>query len=176
MEAATAGRAPARTTAPRRATAARPAPAGPAPVRRPTRRPPARRPAPARHRGGQLIQLAGDTASAVRRLPDSGLIHRLTRGRAWIGVLGILLAGIVALNVVTLSLATTAARVDQNVQALDMENPLLRSRNAQISSTARVRADASALGLALPASDEVRVIEASGDDVQVAVQRLAGVE
>lgn len=173
MEAATA-RAPARR--PRRAAATRPAPARPAPARRPTpaRRP--ARPAPRRHRGGQLIQLAGGTASAVRRLPDSSLIHRLTRGRAWIAVLGTLLAGIVALNVVTLSLATTAAQVGQNVQALDMENPLLRSRDAQISSTARVREDASALGLALPPSDEVRVVEASADDVQVAVRRLAAIE
>ena len=33
---------------------------------------------------------------------------RMTRGRAWIGVLGVLLAGIVALNVFTLSFAATA--------------------------------------------------------------------
>ncbi len=44
--------------------------------------------------------LVGRTAFAVRGLPDSGLMVRLTRGRAWIALLGVLLAGIVALNVV----------------------------------------------------------------------------
>ena len=49
---------------------------------------------------------------------------RLTRGRAWIGVLGVLLAGIVALNVVTLSFAASAGKIDQNIQALENENSI----------------------------------------------------
>ena len=56
---------------------------------------------------------------------------RMTRGRAWIAVLGVLLAGIVALNVVTLSLAASVGHIDQNIQALDQENSILRSRDAQ---------------------------------------------
>jgi len=85
--AATARKAVAPARAPRRK---RPA-LSVAPVRKP-----ARRKAPVRRPGGQLIPLAVGTASAVRGLPDSSLIVRLTRGRAWIGVLGVLLAGIVA--------------------------------------------------------------------------------
>jgi hypothetical protein len=98
---------------------------------------------------------------------------RLTRGRAWIGVLGVLLAGIVALNVITLSLAATAGRVDQNIQALDKENSILRSRDAHKSGAARVRSDAAALGLTVPTTDEVKPIGARGDDVAIAAQRLA---
>ena len=81
-----------------------------APARAPRRKPPARprKAPPARRPGGQLIPIAVGTATAVRNLPDSGLIVRLTRGRAWIGVLGVLLVGIVTLNVITLSFAAGA--------------------------------------------------------------------
>jgi hypothetical protein len=109
----------------------------------------------------------------VRQFPDSTLIVRMTQGRLWIGVLGALLAGIVALNVFTLSLTAEAGHVDQNVVALEKENSLLRSRDAQRSGSARVRADAGALGLEMAAVDEVSSIEPSRDDVAVAVQRLA---
>jgi hypothetical protein len=145
------------------------APARQAPVRKPA---PARRKAPARRPGGQLIPLAVGTATAVRGLPDSSLIVRLTRGRAWIGVLGMLLAGIVALNVFTLSLAAEAGHVDQNIQALDEENSILRSRDAQRSGAGRIRNDAAALGLG-GAVDDVVSVRAGGRDAVVAAQRLA---
>jgi hypothetical protein len=101
---------------------------------------------------------------------------RMTRGRAWIGVLGVLLAGIVALNVVTLSLAASAGKIDQNIQALDKENSILRSRDAQKSGAARVRHDAAALGLTVPSVDEVGFARAARGDVQTAAQRLAAAE
>jgi hypothetical protein len=134
---------------------------------------PARRRAPARRPGGQLIPIAVGTAAAVRNLPDSGLVVRMTRGRAWIAVLGVLLAGIVTLNVITLSLAAGAGHVDQNIQALDQENSILRSRDAQRSGTARVRSDAASLGLSAAPIDEVDYVRAGADDVKTAAQRLA---
>jgi hypothetical protein len=175
--AAPARKAPARKAPARKRTALRVAPAPKAPARKaPARKaPPRRKPArtaPAR-RGRQLIPIAVGTATAVRNLPDSGLIVRLTRGRAWIGLLGVLLAGIVALNVITLSLAATAGQVDQNIQALDRENSLLRSVDAQKSGVARVRHDAAALGLSPVAIEEVGYVTASPDDAATAAQRLA---
>jgi hypothetical protein len=131
------------------------------------------RPAPARRPAGQLIPIAVGTAARVKQLPDSSLIFRLAQGRAWIALLGVLLAGIVALNVFTLSLAATAGSVDQNVVALEKENSILRSRDAQRSGSGRVRHDAGALGLAMADVDEVTSIQASADDLAVAVQRLA---
>lgn len=162
----------ARKTAPARSPRARAAaPARkPVPVRKPA---PARRRSPARHPGGQLIPIAVGTATAVRRLPDSGLMVRMTRGRAWIAVLGTLLAGIVALNVLTLSFAATAGQIDQNIQVLDQENSVLRIRDAQKSATARVRHDAAQLGLSVPTIDRVAYVEAGPDDVTTAAQRLA---
>ncbi|HEX5984483.1 MAG TPA: hypothetical protein VFY69_09785, partial [Solirubrobacterales bacterium] len=72
-----------------------------APARVPARRAPARKPTPKRAPAGRprLAVVAGRTAVAVGQLPDSGLVVRMTRGRAWIAVLGLLLVGIVALNV-----------------------------------------------------------------------------
>jgi hypothetical protein len=134
---------------------------------------PARRPVPVRRPGGQLIPIAVGTASAVRSLPDSGLVVRMTRGRAWIGVLGVLLAGIVTLNVVTLSLAASAGHVDQNIQALAEENSLLRSRDAQKSGAGRIRQEAAGLGLSAAALDQVGAVQASPQDVETAARRLA---
>ena len=98
----------------------------------------------------------------------------MTRGRAWIGVLGVLLAGIVALNVVTLSLAAAAGHIDQNIEALEQENSILRSRDAQRSGSARVRHDAAALGLAIAAADEIGYVRGRAPTTSpIAAQRLA---
>jgi hypothetical protein len=134
---------------------------------------PARRVAPQRRPGGQLIPIAVGTATAVRNLPDSSLIVRLTRGRAWIAVLGVLLVGIVGLNVVTLSLAASAGQVDQNVMALDEENSFLRGLDAQRSGASRIRHDAAGLGLSAAALDQVGSVQAGPEDVATAAQRLA---
>jgi hypothetical protein len=165
--AATARKAAAPARAPRRKRPALAvAPARKAPARRPTR-------APARRRGGQLIPIAVGTATAVRNLPDSGLVVRMTRGRAWIAVLGVLLAGIVTLNVITLSLAAGAGHVSQNIEALEEENGVLRSRDAHRSGVARVRHDAAGLGLSAAPVDEVGYLHARPSDVATAARRLA---
>lgn len=163
--AATARRAPAPS---RKKPAALKAAAAPA-----RKSPPVRRKAPARRPGGQLIPIAAGAATAVRQLPDSSLMVRMTRGRVWIAVLGVLLAGIVAINVITLSLSAAAGHVDRNIQALEEENSLMRGRDAKLSGSSRVRYDAGALGLAAAPTDSIGYIEASPNDVAIAAQRLA---
>jgi len=169
--AATARRAAVPARAPRRKR--------PALVLAPVRKPPSRKPAPARKKaparrpGGPLIPIAVGTAAAVRHLPDSGLVVRMTRGRAWIAVLGVLLVGIVTLNVITLSLAAGAGHVDQNIEALEEENGVLRSRDAQRSAVARVRHDAAGLGLSAASVDEVGYLHPRPSDVATAARRLA---
>ena len=149
--------APSRTTAPKRK----------APARKPT---PRRAPATARPK---LAVAAGRTAVAVRQLPDSGLVVRMTRGRAWIGVLGLLLVGIVALNVATLSFAASAGQIDEQITALEKENSMLGGREAQHYSTARIRSQGAAIGLAMPTTEEPRSIEFEPADVATAAARLA---
>jgi hypothetical protein len=166
---APARKAPARK-APARKSPTRKASARTAPARAPRRARPTSRAAAV---GGQLIPFAGRTAVAVGQLPDSGLVVRLTRGRAWIAVLGVLLAGIVGLNVVTLSFAASASKVDAAITALDQENPILLGRDARKTSPGPIRQAAAPLGLAMPASEEIHFTEAGPDDVATAAARLA---
>ncbi|HEX5609578.1 MAG TPA: hypothetical protein VFX45_05740 [Solirubrobacterales bacterium] len=180
--------APARPASPRTKAAparraAATAPARRAPARRaPTRRAPARAPQRARPKtrtsrvaaGGQLIPIAvGRTAVAMRQLPDSGLMVRMTRGRAWIGVLGVLLAGIVTLNVITLSFAASSGQITEQITTLEKENSVLGGREAQRYATERIRYEAGALGLTMSTDDEPQVIDAGADDVAQAAARLA---
>ncbi len=164
------GAAPA--TAPSRRKAPARAPSRKAPARKPGRR---ARSAGARvAAGGHLIPLAvGRTAVAVRDLPDSGLVVRLTRGRVWIGVLGVLLVGIVALNVVTLSFAASSSKVDERVTTLEQENSALQSRFANEQSAKKTRHAAAERGLAMPTLEEPTVIKAEPGVVAKAAQRLA---
>jgi hypothetical protein len=164
--------APSRTKPPKRKAPAR------QPARKPTRARavPARKPVPNRRpqtTQPKLAVVAVRTATAVRELPDSSLVMRLTRGRAWIAVLGALLAGIVALNVATLSFAASQGKIEEQIMTLEEENSMLGSREAKHFSTARVRHQASTLGLAMPNTEEPRVIELRPDDVATAASRLA---
>jgi hypothetical protein len=150
-----------------RAAAAKAAPA----------RKPARRKVAPKRRPASVIPIAaghaGRAAVAVTQLPESGLIHRLTRGRIWIGVLGVLLVGIVALNVVTLSFAASSGKVDAKNTALGKENSMLQSRVAQKYGQARLRSEAGALGLKMPTEAVPQLIDAKGSDVAEAAARLA---
>ncbi len=183
---------PTRTTPPKRRKAA-PAPArrskaaasprgravaAPAPARAPARRAPARAPQRARPKtrrspGGRVIPFAGRTAVAVGQLPDSSLMVRLTRGRAWIGVLGFLLVGIVALNVVTLSFAASAGKIDAQITTLEQENSILAGRDAQRGGIGRVREAGAALGLSMPSSETIHFIDVDRDTIATAASRLA---
>lgn len=176
--------APSRTAPPKRKKAApsrQPAKKAPrgraaAPARRaPARAPQRARPKPKRNTGGQpsLAIAVGRTAASVRHLPDSGLIVRMTRGRVWIGVLGALLAGIVALNVVTLSFAASSGKIDTQITALEEENSTLRSRVAERFGTDRIRYEASQQGLVMPNLEAPKVIEYSPQDAATAAARLA---
>jgi hypothetical protein len=160
--------APARRAAPSRAPARAP--------RRVPRRPPRPRPTrePRTPPAGQLIPLAvGRTAGAVRALPDSGLMVGLTRGRAWIPVLGALLAGIVALNVMTLSLGASSGRVEQQIAGLEQEASALRTQLAERLSSARVEDEASRLGMVVPTPDQITYLDAGDRATALAGQRLA---
>lgn len=170
---------PSRTTPPKRKAPARKQTrtrAVPAPAKAPARRAPARKPAPRRAPAStrpKLAVAAGRTAVAVRQLPDSSLVVRMTRGRAWIGVLGVLLVGIVALNVATLSFAASAGKIDEQITALEQENSMLEGREAEHYSTARIRGQAAAAGLAMPTTEDPQVIGFEPADVATAAARLA---
>lgn len=116
--------------------------------------------------GAALIPHAAVGAvGAVRDISDSSLIVRLTRGRGWIAVLCALLAGIVALNVFSLSISTTSGRVSQQISEVERANSALRASLAEELSASRVEEAAANLGLATPPGDQVTYLDASDTDL-----------
>jgi len=109
---------------------------------------------------------------AVRDISDSSLIVRLTRGSGWIGVLCAMLAGIVALNVFSLSINTTSGRITQQISELERSNSALRASLAEELSASRVELAAVNLGLYTPPGDEVVYIDAADNDLDKLIALL----
>jgi cell division septation protein DedD len=126
----------------------------------------------------RLVPLAvGRTAGAVSGMADSGLVHRLTRGRLWIGALTTLLVGIVALNVLALSLNASSSKVGRQADSLKRQISALRAEIATNgASNQRIQQAAANLGLIVPAPGSVGYLRHSGDDAEVAARRLASGE
>jgi hypothetical protein len=161
MAAAAPARAP--RTAPRRAR----------PARRtaPARRPPKRRNAAAR----AITPPAGLLPAAVNRvgdLADSGLMQRLTRSRAWIGVLGVLLAGIVTVNVLSLSYTASGGKIADRSETLGLRNAELRSELTKKMAGPRIEAVAASNGLVVPGGAEITYLTAGEKFAKVAAHRI----
>ncbi|MGI8462149.1 MAG: hypothetical protein ACR2OC_11045 [Solirubrobacterales bacterium] len=118
----------------------------------------------------------GRTAVAVGGLADSGLMVRLTRSRLWIGLVGALLVGIVALNVYALALSADGSKVALQSEELTLENSALRAKLTEGLSNDRIRTAAARLGLAAPAPDTIRYLKATDADAKAAAKRLLGGE
>jgi uncharacterized membrane protein YgcG len=109
-------------------------------------------------------QAAVRSAGAVRDISDSSLIMRLTRGRGWIAVLGAMLVGIVALNVVSLSLTAGSGRLSVQIDELKTEISGLHAQIDERLSAGRVEAEAARLGLANPNPNEITYLSAGDGD------------
>jgi cell division protein FtsL len=123
-----------------------------APRRAPARRKPAVVRPKARPKQSKSARLAA--------LPHSPFVDRLLTGRAWIVLVGGLLAGIVFLNVALLELNAGIARTSEQVSALKRENGRLRLQAARLGSTERIQQEAARVGLVLPAPGQVRYLKA----------------
>jgi hypothetical protein len=167
-------RAPAKprtATKPRASTAT----ARPKPKARAAAKPRARAAAPASHgiRGLTPATAVGRTAVAVVSLPDCGLMMSMTRSRLWIGVLGVLLGGIVALNVWGLSLTASGSSTAAKIDELQRQNSVLRGRTATRLTNGRVEAAAADLGLSVPAAGDVTYLKAKDGDAARAASRIS---
>ena len=145
-----------------------------APARRPARTP-STRASRTNHRsrvaaGGNVAMLP---VNAVGGIADSGFVIGMSKGRAWIVVLGLLLGGIVALNVVGLSLSSSGGAVSAKIDEIQQENSVLRGRIASRLSNERITRAATALGLDVPAPDAVHYLDARSSDAEKAADRLA---
>jgi hypothetical protein len=98
----------------------------------------------------------------------------MTRGRVWIGVLGVLLTGLVAVSVVNLSLGAKEGKIGTETQALAQENSALRARLAVRLSSGRVRSEAASLGMTAPSATDISYRNASPGDLKQELHGLAG--
>jgi hypothetical protein len=110
------------------------------------------------------------SAAYVRALPDHALLDRIVRGRAWIPLLGVLLAGIVAMQVEVLKLNAGIGRSLERGTALSAENQLLRANVAQLSDAQRIERLAAGWGLQMPDPAQVKFLNTG----PAAVQRALG--
>jgi cell division protein FtsL len=146
----------------RAAAAPRPvrAAAAPRPARVPAPRQPRRVSGPVKRRrpDPQLPlsrRLALGTVEFIRTLPDHRLLDRLVRGRAWIPVLGVLLAGIVATQVEVLKLGASMGRWIERSAALTSHNQALQASVATLSDDQRIERVAAHMGMAMPAPTSI---------------------
>jgi hypothetical protein len=157
-------------TVPRHAPATLPARRRKSPVRHPE--PGRRRPA-SPTRPVQRRRLVGRGAHAVGRLPESAAIRRISKSRLWIAVIGVLLIGIVLVNVLTVSYGAMASRVETNTEKLQRQNTILSSSTTRALSMPRVRRAAAEAGMIVPATTEITYREFGPEVFATAAQRLA---
>jgi flagellin-like hook-associated protein FlgL len=101
------------------------------------------------------------------------MVDRLLRGRAWIWVVGILLGGIVAMQVSLLKLNSGISRAVEASATLERQNSDLESSIARLSSGERIRDGAEGKGLIMPPAGEVQYVTVRPDrDAARAVARM----
>jgi len=100
----------------------------------------------------------------VVSLPDHSLLDRVVRGRAWIPLLGVLLAGIVAAQVETLKLGASMGRSLEQTTTLTSQNELLRDSVAALSDDQRIEHLATNMGMVLPPPGAVGYLTAGRGD------------
>ncbi len=104
--------------------------------------------------------------AAVRAVPDHPLLDRIVRGRAWIPLLGVMLAGIVAMQVEVLKLGATMGRALDKESTLQSRNELLRASVASLADDQRIERLAAAQGMVMPAPDAVGFLSAHRSDAR----------
>lgn len=134
-------------------------PAGPTTERERTAQPP--------------VALGRRIASFAVALPDHSWLDRVVRGRVWIPLLGVLLAGIVAAQVEILKLGANMGRALEETTTLTAQNEQLRGAVAQLADDQRIERLAGAMGLVLPPPGAVGYLVARpGADAPAAVGNI----
>ena len=142
-------------------------------------------PARAPQRRGMVAAPAGGGAAAglprrgttglfdrIRALPDLRVVDRLLRSRLWIWALGVLLLGIVTMQVSLLKLNSGISRAVETTTTLERQNAALEQSIAKLSATDRIQKGAEALGLVLPAAGDVGYLTAGSEDAKRAADRM----
>ena len=98
----------------------------------------------------------------VRSLPDHPVLDRLIRGRAWIPLLGVMLAGIVAMQVEVLKLGASMGRSLEANSTLSAQNATLRESVASLADDQRIEQLAASMGMVMPPPSAVGFLSPHG--------------
>ena len=104
--------------------------------------------------------LADRAAEAVCTVRDSPLVDRLVRGQGWIALLGVLLIGLVGLNVSLLKLNAQNGRSAEVARDLRIQNAKLRGSVSRLGSSDRLQEAARNAGLVMPTPQMVNYLTA----------------
>lgn len=109
----------------------------------------------------------------LRALPDHRMVDRLLRGRAWIWLIGIMLGGIVAMQVSLLKLNAGISNAVETSATLERTNADLETEVARLSSGERIQTTAADEGMVAPPAGDVGYLTARpGTDARLAAQRM----
>jgi hypothetical protein len=109
----------------------------------------------------------------LRALPETRVIDGLLRGRAWIWLIGLLLGGIVAMQVSLLKLNAGISRAVTAASTLERQNADIEAGIARLSSVERVRTTAAQEGMVMPPAGDVGYLSARADrDAALAARRM----
>jgi cell division protein FtsL len=108
----------------------------------------------------------------IRALPDTRVVDRVLRGRACIWIIGILLGGIVAMQVSLLKLNSSISTSIEQASALERVNGDLENEVSQLSSGDRIEQAAVKEGMVSPSAGDVGFLRSRPSDVGLALKRM----
>ncbi len=120
--------------------------------------------------------LARGTVAFVASLPESSLLDRVIRGRIWIPLLGVLLVGIVGMQVENLKVNAGLGRAIAQTSTLQSRNDWLRDDVAQLSDPQRIEGIAARHGMLMAPPSATKFLRAFGTSSPAAVRAaIAGI-
>jgi hypothetical protein len=126
--------------------------------------------------GGRALTRPRQRTSAFERLgrlPDHRVVDGLLRSRGWIVVIGVLLGGIVAMQVSLLKLNSGISRAVEASSTLERQNADMQANIARLSSGQRVSSNAAKENMVFPPAGDVRYLNVRPDrDAALAAKRM----
>lgn len=126
--------------------------------------------------GGRVLPRTRSSTSAFERLgrlPDHRVVDGLLRSRGWIVLIGVLLGGIVAMQVSLLKLNSGISRAVETSSTLERQNADMQANIARLSSSQRISANAAKQNMVFPPAGDVRYLQVHpGSDAALASQRM----
>jgi hypothetical protein len=130
------------------------------------------RPMPSAAPAGAVRRGTTGVFERLRALPEHRVIDGLLRGRAWIWLIGVLLGGIVAMQVSLLKLNAGISRAVTTAGTLERQNAELEASIGRLSSAERIRVAAQENALVMPPAGAVEYLRPRSRDAALAARRM----